>query len=101
MQPGAPAVEREGLEVVLEVRRGVIWRRAREGADLRGRHRERALAEQGVLERHRGAFPRFRIVAVEGASAVEPVDRPQLEVVLQVLADAGQVMNDDEPKSTE
>src|SRR5262249_13365922 len=94
VQRVAELVERERLHVELDV--GPLARRigAREQPELRGRHGERAAAEQRVVEPHAGAANRRTIDLVERFGAFNPIDEPQLQVILQVLADAGLVEHD-------
>src|SRR5215203_2965768 len=91
VQALAPFVERQRLEVELEIGRRVFRAGARERPELRRRHGQRPGAQEEVFEAHGGPFPEPRIVGVERPDAADLVDRPELEAVLEILADAGQV----------
>src|SRR5262245_64678591 len=68
--------------------------RAREQAELRGRHGERPAAKERVVEAHACAADERTIGLVEGLGARDLVDEPKLEVILQVVADASLVEHD-------
>ncbi len=90
MQRLAEPVERQRLDVELDVGGGVVWRRLREHAELRRRHGQRPATAQRVVEAHQGALAIGLGVDVERARPLDPEDRAQLQMILQVLADAGQ-----------
>ena len=61
---------------------------ARENPELRGSHGQRTAAAEGIVEAHQAA-PEDRIVGlVKRANAVHLVDRPLLQMVLQIAPDA-------------
>src|SRR5262249_32287000 len=94
VQRVAELVEGERLHVVLDV--GALTRRigAREQPELRGRHGERAAAKKRIIERHAGAPDLRTIDLVERFGAFDLIDEPQLQMILQVFADAGLVEHD-------
>src|SRR5947208_1312134 len=67
---------------------------AGEQAELGRRHRQRAAAEQRVFEPHADAAQQRAVGLVERLDAVHLVDQPQLQMVLQILADARLVERD-------
>ena len=92
VQALAPFVERQRLEVELEIGGRVVRATERakapscDGAMVSGPVRRKS-----VFEAHGGPLPEPGIVGVERPDAADLVDRPELQVVLQVLADAGKV----------
>ena len=58
---------------------------------MRRRHAHGPLAEQGVFQGHQRSAPEVGIEVVHGRDPGHPVIGPDLQVVLQVLADAGAV----------
>ena len=64
----------------------------REHAELARRHGERPAPEQQVFRRHRQPAPQAVGPLVEGHDVGDPVDQAQLQMVLQIAADAGQVV---------
>ena len=87
----AEGVQRQRLHVVLHVGPAVPVRRPREGAQLRRRHAHRPAAQQGVLQADQCLAPGRVGHGVEGLDAVDAKHGADLQVVLQVLADAGVV----------
>src|SRR5207302_5589992 len=85
---------RERLHVELDI--GALARRigAGEQAELRRRHGERPAAKERVVERHAQLAEGRMIERVERLRAGDLVDQPKLQMVLQVLADAGLVEHD-------
>ena len=67
---------------------------AREHAELRGRHGQRAAAAQRIVEQHPGAAEQRCVHLVQRLDAGDLVDHPQLQMVLQIFADAGLVEHD-------
>src|SRR5262249_3139102 len=65
-----------------------------EQPELRGRHGERAAAKKRIIERHAGAPDLRTIDLVERFGAFDLIDEPQLQMILQVFADAGLVEHD-------
>ena len=66
----------------------------RERAELRRRHRQRAGAQQRVLERHRGSAEPGARAPIQRARVAHLINRADLQMVVQVRADAGQVGDD-------
>src|SRR5262249_32641807 len=94
VQRVAELVERERLHVPLDIR-GLLRRIAlRERAELRRRHRQWPGSEQHVLERHRGAAEERSSAAIQSYGVLNFVDRTDLQVIVQVRADSGQVVRD-------
>ena len=90
----AELVERQRLHVPLDVRGRLRRIALRERAELRRRHRERPGAEQRVLERHRGLAEPGARAPIQRDGVVDLVDRADLQVVVQIRADAGRVAHD-------
>ena len=90
----AEAIERQRLDMILQV--GALARRigARDDAELRRRHGQRAAAAQRIVEENLGAAEHRRVHLVQRLDARHLVDHPQLQMVLQVLADARLVQHD-------
>ena len=63
---------------------------ARERAELRRRHAQRPRSPQRVLDRHLRLAPQRTRVGVQGRGTFDGIDRAQLQMILQVLADARQ-----------
>ena len=68
--------------------RSRVWIGAGEDAELRRRHGQRAAAAQRVVEENPGAAEQRGVHLVQRLDAGDLVDHPQLQMVLQVLADA-------------
>src|SRR5215213_6605828 len=62
--------------------------RACENSELRRRHGQRATAPECIIEAHQPASDERIIGLVEGASALHLVDRPLLQMILQIAPDA-------------
>ena len=58
-------------------------------AELRRRHGHRPAPPERIVERHAGAAQQRAVFDIERARAGDAEDRAQLQMVLQVLADAG------------
>ena len=97
MQRIAELVERQRLHMKLDIGPLASRVRAGEQTKLRGRHGERAAAEERVVERHVRAPEAGAIGGVERLDARDLVDEAKLEVILQVLADAGPVEHECKP----
>src|SRR5262247_2122021 len=69
----------------------------REPAELARRHRERPGAEEGVLEHNHRLAPKAprALIHRDGVLALER--HPELQVILQVFADAGELVRDGDP----
>src|SRR3954471_1004734 len=94
MQRIAELVERERLHVPLDVRRGQGWVAFRKGARLRRRHGERTGAEEEIFECHRSLSGEAVGDAVQRLHVPNLVLHADLQVVVQVFADAFERMND-------
>jgi hypothetical protein len=90
----AELVERERLHVPFDVRRRLRGIAPRERAGLRRGHRQRPGAEHEVLERHRRLAEHAVGDAIQRAHVAHLVLHADLQVVVQVLADARQVVDD-------
>ena len=88
----AEGVQRQRLHVVFDIRPRLLARRAREAAELRRRHAHRPAALEQVLQPDAGLAPPRVGHRVERAHAIHTEHRAHLQMVLQVLADAGQRM---------
>ncbi len=76
----------------LDVGSGLVGIAFREGAQLRWWHGERPFTQQEVLKTH-GSEAKDRIdPLVQGHRIVDLVDSTHLQMVLQVLADTGELM---------
>jgi len=78
--------------VVFEVGRGLFRAGAGKRAELTGRHRQRAAAVVQVAQSHAHFAPHGAGDLVQGAGFFQLVDQPQLQVILQVAANARQFM---------
>src|SRR5262249_32244133 len=89
VQRVAELVEGQRLHVELDV--GALARRvrAREQPELRRRHGQWTAAEQRVVEHHAPAADERAIGLVERLGPRHLIDEPKLQMILQVLADAG------------
>ena len=72
---------------------GAVLRRigACEGTELRRRHGHRTAAAEKIIERDTGLADQRRVHGVERLHPRYLVDRAQLQMVLQILADAGSI----------
>lgn len=77
----------------LHVRRGVIGAGAGENAELRRRHGQRPASAEGVVDPHHRPPPQRLVIDIQRARVRHLEDRPQLQMVLQILADARQFMH--------
>ena len=84
----AEAIERERLNVVLQIGALLIGIGAREQTKLRRRHGHRAAPEQRILGKHAGKPERRVIALVQRLDAVDLVDQAKLQMILQIAADA-------------
>ena len=91
VQRVAELVERQRLHVPLDVRGLPLRVAAGEGAELRRGHRQRAGPEQQVLQSHRRLAEQRVHPPVQRDGVRHLVDAADLQVVVQVLPDAGQV----------
>ena len=90
----AEAIERQRLNMILQIRPRPIGIGSGEQPKLRRRHGQRAAPKQRIFEQHAGK-PQRRVVAlVQRGDAVDFVDQAQLQMVLQIGADARPVGND-------
>ena len=88
------ALQRQRLHVIFQVRRGLLRPRTSERAELTGRHGQRAAAVIQIAQAHAHLAPQAAGDLVQGAGIFQFVDQAQLQVILQVAADAGQFMRD-------
>ena len=88
MERLAEPVERQRLDVILQVRR--LQRRIgfREGAQLAGRHGQRPAPEQEILQPHADPPEQAVGALVQGLGVRDLEDQAHLQVVLEVAADA-------------
>ena len=72
------------------------WSRigAGEQAELRRRHGQGSAPEQRIFGQHAARAERRMVALVERLDAVDLVDQPQLQMILQIGADAGPVEHD-------
>ncbi len=90
---GSPNLSRDsGCVWISTLAVACVGRRAREAAELAGRHRERPGPEQGVLEAHRGLAEQAVHALVQRHHVAHLEGHAQLQVVLQVLADPGELV---------
>ena len=101
MQGIAELVERQRLHVELDVRPFVVGRGLGEDAELRGRHGERALLEQGIFRAHQRPADQRMVGLVQRLDAMHLEDRALLKVILQVAADARLVVHDGDAQLAE
>ncbi len=94
MQGLAEAFERKRLDMEFDVGGAEVRRGLGEQPELRGRHRHWAAPAHGVVERHERLGDERMGVDVQRARARDAEDGAQLQMVLQVLADAGQRVQD-------
>ena len=90
----AEALKRKRLNVVLQIGAILVGIGAGEQPELRRRHGQRAAPEQRIFGDHARAAERRVIALVERGDAVDLVDQAELQVILQVGADAGPVGDD-------
>ena len=93
MQRLAELVQRQRLHVPLDVGRGLRRIALGEGAELRGRHGERPGLEQQVLQSHRRLAEQELARWFSVTTLLHLVDHAHLQMVVQVLADARQVVH--------
>ncbi len=94
MQRVAEFVERQRLHVVFQVRRGLAHVRTDKCAKLAGRHRQRAAAGQQILHPHAEPPDQAADCFIQRAGVFHLERHAQLQMILQVLADPGQLMHD-------
>src|SRR6185503_15916860 len=90
----AELVERQRLQVPFDVGGGLARIAPGKGAELGRRHRQQTRAVQRVLESHRCLAEQAVRALVQGADVLDLVDDAYLQVVVQVLAHARQIMLD-------
>src|SRR3954464_4838222 len=93
VQRVAELVERERLHVPFDVRGRLRWVTLRKGAQLRRRHGERPGLQHEIFGRHGGLADPAVGDAIQGLRVLHLVLQPDLEMVLQVLADAFQLVD--------
>ena len=87
-------VQRQRLHVVFEIGRGLRVVAFDEGAELRGRHRQRAAAVHRVFEAHHQLAPQRMRHGVERFDVADLERHAQLQMVVQIGADTGQIVRD-------
>ena len=86
MERIAELVERQRLDVPLDLRRRLTGIALREGSELRRRHGERPGLEERVFERHR-RFPEYAVHAlVQCRRIFHLVLHANLQVIVQIRA---------------
>src|SRR5579875_1207707 len=93
MERLAEFVEAQGLNVIFEVWRLVGRIAFGEGAELAWRHRQGSAAGQHICQSHRDAAAQSAGLLIQRARVAHLVDKAQLQMILQVLADAGERMH--------
>src|SRR6185295_14969806 len=71
------------------------------GAELARRHRHRAAALQQIFERDAGLAAHRAGKLIESQRIADLVDQAELQVILQVLADAGRLPDDIDTETAE
>ncbi|CAN5409019.1 hypothetical protein BH10PSE14_BH10PSE14_02370 [soil metagenome] len=90
VHPVAPFVERQRLEMELQISRRMVARGFGEHAELGRRHGQRPAPPKYVIKAHRSTPEQVGIVGIERADAAYLIDRPDLQMILQVGTNAGQ-----------
>ena len=101
MKRFAQPVSRQWLHVIFEVGGGAPRIGLGEDAELAGSHRQRAAAADGVLQPHPCAADEVVVARVERPRVADPKDRPDLQMVLEVLAYPVEPVSDGDPKVPE
>ena len=92
MQRLSKALQRQRLDVVLQIRRRLIRIGLNEGAQLTRCHGQRTTAVVGITQAHADFAPQAVGHLVEGAGVAQFKNQAQLQVVLQVAADTRQLV---------
>src|SRR5665213_234701 len=90
----AELVEAQRLHVIFEIRRLARRIALGETSELRRRHGQRAALHQEILQAHADAADQAIGAFVQRACVLNLVDRADLQMILQILADARQLMRD-------
>ena len=93
VQRFAKAFQGQWLHMVLQVGGGLLRAGAGKRAKLAGRHRQRAAAVVQVAQAHAHLAPQCAGDLVQGAGIFQLVDQAQLQVILQVAANAWQLVH--------
>src|SRR3546814_12802542 len=101
MQRIAELVEAERLDMELDIGGFMLRAGAGEQAELRRRLGQRAGAEQRILDAGHRLGETRAVDLVDRLDALDLVDRAQLQMVLQGLADPGPVVPDISPVRAE
>src|SRR3984957_4946553 len=94
-------VERQRLNMEFDVGGGVVGRGLGEQAKWRRRHGQRPAPAKAIVEPHHAALEERLVVDIERARAGDAEDGPQLQMVLEILADSRQRMYDRRADSLE
>jgi len=94
MQRRAELVQRQRLHVPFDISRGLRGIAFGKGAQLRWRHGQRPGPVKRVFDSHRRSSEQAVRALVQGADVPDLVDDAHLEVIMQVLAHAGQIVLD-------
>ena len=94
VQRVAEFIKAQRLHVVFEIGCGLRVVAFDEGAELRGRHRQRAAAVHRVFEAHHQLAPQRVRHGVERFDIADLERHAQLQMVVQVGADTGQIVRD-------
>ncbi len=89
----AKTVQRQRLHMIFDIRGLERLGGFREDAQLAGRHRHRPASPQGVFQRDPGLAQQTARAVVQRLRAADPEHHPQLQMVLKVLAHAGQIVD--------
>ena len=94
MQRIAEFIERQRLDVELQIGPVIGGRGGGKRPQLRGCHGQRAGALEQIFQPHHGAVEQRLIFAVHGFDAGNLINRPDLQMILQIRTDTGLVDHD-------